>query len=81
MQHNSIQYKIDSFIKDANDKISIAKRNEIGALVSYSQALDLFDFLDKPYSIQYHEINVKENMKNSDSIFHFYQKLQHVLIL
>ncbi|MCI5745365.1 MAG: alpha-glucosidase [Erysipelotrichaceae bacterium] len=23
----------------------------------------------------YHEINVKENMKNSDSIFHFYQKL------
>ena len=62
MQHNSIQYKIDSFIKDANDKISIAKRNEIGALVSYSQALDLFDFLDKPYSIQYHEINVKISM-------------------
>lgn len=59
MQHNSIQYKIDSLIKDANDKISITKRNEIGALVSYSQALDLFDFLDKPYSIQYHEINVK----------------------
>ena len=36
MQLNSIQNKIDLLIKDGNDKISITKRNEIGALVSNS---------------------------------------------
>lgn len=62
MQLNSIQNKIDLLIKDGNDKISITKRNEIGALVSYSQALDLFDFLERPYNIQIHETNVKISM-------------------
>ena len=54
----SIQNKIDKLIVNANYEFTNNK-NVVCALVDYCRALDLFDFLEKKYKIQIHDINVR----------------------
>ena len=54
----SIQNKIDKLIRSSNYEFANNK-NVIGALVDYSRALDLFEFLDKKYNPQIHDILIR----------------------
>jgi len=54
----SMQNKIDKLISNANYEFTNNK-NVVCALVDYNRALDLFDFLDKKYTVQIHDINVR----------------------
>lgn len=54
----NIQNKIDKLITNGNDEFS-KQRNVIAALVEYSRTLDLYDFMDRTYRIQIHEISVR----------------------
>lgn len=54
----SIQSKIDRYIKNANYEFNNNK-NVLLALLDYTKALELFDFLDKKYNIQIHEVLVR----------------------
>ena len=54
----NIQNKIDKLIIEANEQFS--KENKvIEALTNYSRALELFNYLDRKYKIQIHEILVR----------------------
>jgi len=54
----NIQYKIDKYIKNANFEFS-ENKNVVNALVDYHRALDLFEFLERFYKPQKHEILVR----------------------
>jgi tetratricopeptide (TPR) repeat protein len=54
----NIQNRIDRLVTNGNNEFS-EQRNVIAALVEYSRCLDLFDFIDRSYKIQYHEILVR----------------------
>jgi hypothetical protein len=54
----NIQNRIDRLVINGNNEFS-EERNVIAALVEYSRCLDMFDFLDRSYKIQYHEILVR----------------------
>lgn len=54
----NIQNKIDRLIINGNNEFS-EQRNVISALVEYSRSLDLYDFSDRSYKIQTHEVLVR----------------------
>lgn len=54
----NIQNKIDRLVLNGNNEFS-EQRNVISALVEYSRSLDLYDFLDRSYRVQYHEVFVR----------------------
>jgi hypothetical protein len=53
-----MQNKIDRLILNGNHEFS-EQRNVVAALVEYSRCLDLFDFIDRNYEIQSHELLVR----------------------
>ena len=54
----NIQNRIDRLVFSGNNEF-VEQRNVIAALIDYSRSLDLFDFLDRSYKIQIHEILVR----------------------
>ena len=54
----NIQNRIDRLISNANNEFN-EQRNVIAAIIEYSKSLDLFDFMDKTYKIQTHEVLVR----------------------
>ena len=54
----SIQNKIDKFIQQGNQAFSEENR-VIEALVKYSRAYELFNYLDRKYNVQIHEVLVR----------------------
>ena len=54
----SIQNKIDKFIQQGNQAFSEENR-VIEALVKYSRAYELFNYLDRKYKVQIHEVLVR----------------------
>jgi hypothetical protein len=54
----NIQNRLDRLVINGNNEFS-EQRNVVAALVEYSRCLDLFDFIDRSYKIQYHEILVR----------------------
>ena len=54
----SVQNKIDKFIQQGNQAFSEENR-VIEALVKYSRAYELFNYLDRKYNVQIHEVLVR----------------------
>ena len=54
----SIQNKIDKFIQQGNQAFSEENR-VIEALIKYSRAYDLYNYLDRKYKVQIHEVLVR----------------------
>ena len=54
----SIQNKIDKFIQQGNQAFSEENR-VIEALIKYSRAYELFNYLDRKYKVQIHEVLVR----------------------
>ena len=54
----NLQNKIDRLITSGNIEFA-ENRNVICALVDYQRALDIFEYLEKEYKIQYHELLVR----------------------
>ena len=54
----NIQNKIDKLITQANEQFS-QENNVVEALTNYSRAYELFNYLDRKYKIQIHEILVR----------------------
>ena len=54
----SIQNKIDKFIQQANQAFSEENR-VIEALIKYSRAYELYNYLDRKYNVQMHEVLVR----------------------
>ena len=54
----NLQNKIDRFIQNANNEFS-ENRNVISALVEYHRAIDVFDYVEHHYKIQYHETLIR----------------------
>ena len=54
----SIQNKIDKFIQQGNQAFSEENR-VIEALVKYSRAYELYNYLDRQYNVQIHEVLVR----------------------
>ena len=54
----SVQNKIDKFIQQGNQAFSEENR-VIEALVKYSRAYELFNYLDRKYNVQIHEVLIR----------------------
>lgn len=54
----NLQNKVDKFITSGNIEFA-ENRNVICALVDYQRALDVYDYMDKYYKIQHHELLVR----------------------
>ena len=54
----SIQNKIDKFIQQGNQAFSEENR-VIEALTKYSRAYELYNYLDRKYNVQIHEVLVR----------------------
>jgi hypothetical protein len=54
----NLQNKIDKLILSGNIEFS-DNRNVICALVDYHRAFDIYDYIEKSYKIQYHELSVR----------------------
>lgn len=54
----NLQNKVDKYIHSGNIEFS-ENRNVISALVDYQRALDIYDYMDKFYKIQHHELLVR----------------------
>ena len=54
----NLQNKVDKFISSGNAEFA-ENRNVISALVDYQRALDVYDYMDKYYKIQHHELLVR----------------------
>ena len=54
----SIQNKIDKYIRQGNQAFSEDNR-VIEALIKYSRAYELFNYLDRKYKVQIHEVLVR----------------------
>ena len=54
----NIQNKIDKLIIEANEQFS-EENKIVEALTNYSRAYELFNYLDRKYKIQNHEILVR----------------------
>ena len=74
----NLQYKIDKYIKNANYEFS-ENKNVISALVDYHRAYDLFEFLEKYYKIQKHEILVRIAI-SYDILGNFVKTLEYLTI-
>ena len=55
---NSIQNKIDKYIQEGNQAFSEENR-VIEAVIKYSRAYELYNYLDRKYKVQMHEVLVR----------------------